>query len=89
MLRRLPLANPSPSIEFSRFTMDEAAFLGELVSRTGCGLLLDVDNVHVSRTIRVHSAQAFIGAPPLYAMGQLHLAGFTSDEDAVGGRCLS
>jgi uncharacterized protein (UPF0276 family) len=87
--RRLPLANPSPYVEFSRSAMDEAAFPGAVVSRTGCGLLLDVNNAHVSCTNHVHSAQAFIDAPPLYVVGQLHLGGFASDEDAAGSRCLS
>jgi uncharacterized protein len=59
--RRQPVAKPSTYVEFSRSTMDKAAFLSEVLSRTGCGLLPDANNVYVSRTNRGKGAQAFIG----------------------------
>lgn len=64
--------------------MDEASFLREIVERTGCGLLPDVNNAHVSCTNHGRDALAFIDALPLDAVGQIHLAGFTCDADALG-----
>mgnify|MGYP002138740365 CR=1 FL=1 len=66
----------------------EADFIGELVRRTGCGLLLDVSNVHVSCVNHGRDPQAFITALPLAATGQIHLAGFARDVDAAGDPLL-
>ena len=65
-----------------------ADFIGELVRRTGCGLLLDVSNVHVSCVNHGRDPQAFITALPLAATGQIHLAGFARDVDAAGDPLL-
>lgn len=82
--RRLLLENPSTYLAFSVSTMDEAAFLGEVVRRTGCGLLLDVNNVHVSCVNQGHDALAYLDSLPLTAVGQVHLAGFTQAQDTDG-----
>jgi uncharacterized protein len=86
--RRVLLENPSTYLEFSTSTMDEARFLAEIVRRTGCGLLLDVNNIYVSCTNHRRDAGAYIDALPLHAVGQIHLAGFTVDRDAAGDRLL-
>jgi len=86
--RQMLLENPSTYLEFEASTMDEAAFLSEVIRRTGCGLLLDVNNVHVSCTNHSRDALAYISSLPLDAVGEIHLAGFASDRDAAGAPLL-
>ena len=86
--RRLLLENPSTYVQFDASTMDEAAFLCEVVRRTGCGLLLDVNNAYVSAVNHGGDARAFIDALPAAAIGEIHLAGFAEDLDAAGDRLL-
>lgn len=86
--RRLLLENPATYVEFAASTMAETDFIGEVVKRTGCGLLLDVNNVYVSCTNHGRDPQAFIEALPLAATGQIHLAGFAQDIDAAGAPLL-
>lgn len=91
--RRLLLENPSTYVEFAASTWNEADFLVEIVRRTGCGLLLDVNNAHVSAVNHGRDAWALIGgllASPLAApaIGEIHLAGFAEDLDGAGDRLL-
>jgi hypothetical protein len=86
--RRLLLENPSTYVEFERSTMSETAFLREVLHRTGCGLLLDLTNVHVSCTNHGRDARAYLRELPLDAVGELHLAGFARDTDAAGDPLL-
>ena len=86
--RRILLENPSTYVEFDASTIDEAQFLGEVVRRTGCGLLLDVNNAYVSAVNHGRDAAAFIASLPLQAVGEIHLAGFAEDRDAAGDRLL-
>lgn len=86
--RRMLLENPSTYVEFSASTMSESQFLREVVRRTGCGLLLDVNNAHVSCVNHGRDAMAFIDDLPLDAVGEIHLAGFASDRDAAGAPLL-
>ena len=86
--RRMLLENPSTYLEFEASTMDEAAFISEVIRRTGCGLLLDVNNVHVSCTNHSRDAVGYIGGLPLHAVGEIHLAGFATDHDAAGALLL-
>jgi len=86
--RQMLLENPSTYLEFEASTMDEAAFLTEVIRRTGCGLLLDVNNVHVSCVNHGRDALAYISSLPLDAVGEIHLAGFATDRDAVGAPLL-
>ena len=86
--RRILLENPSTYLGFSDATLDEAGFLGEVVARTGCGLLLDVNNAYVSCTNHGANALAYIEALPLHAVGEIHLAGFSVDSDAAGAPLL-
>ena len=86
--RRMLLENPSTYVEFESSTMSETAFLREVLERTGCGLLLDVNNVHVSCTNHGRDALAYIRELPLAAVGEVHLAGFARDQDAAGAPLL-
>ncbi|MBU1363195.1 MAG: DUF692 domain-containing protein [Gammaproteobacteria bacterium] len=86
--RRMLLENPATYVEFAASTMAETDFIGEVVKRTGCGLLLDVNNVYVSCTNHGRDPQACIEALPLAAAGQIHLAGYAQDIDAAGAPLL-
>ncbi len=86
--RRMLLENPATYVEFASSTMDEPQFIGEVLRRTGCGLLLDVNNVHVSCTNHRRDPLAMIDALPLDAVEQIHLAGFAQDLDGAGDPLL-
>jgi hypothetical protein len=86
--RRMLLENPSTYIEFESSTMSETAFLREVLKRTGCGLLLDVNNVHVSCTNHDRDALSYVHDLPLGEVGEVHLAGFARDRDAAGAPLL-
>lgn len=86
--RRMLLENPSTYAEFTASTMAETEFISEVLRRTGCGLLLDVNNVYVSCTNHHHDPQGYIDALPLGAVGEIHLAGFAREQDAAGDQLL-
>ena len=81
--RRMLLENPATYVEFAESSMDEAAFLSEVVRRTGCGLLLDVNNVHVCSVNHRRDARAYIRSLPLAEVGEIHLAGFAQQQDSL------
>lgn len=82
--RPMLLENPSSYVAFDDSTMDEIAFIREVVRRTGCGLILDVNNVFVSATNLGTSAAEYLRAFPLDAVGEIHLAGHARETDANG-----
>lgn len=86
--RRMLLENPATYVEFAASTMAETDFIGEVVRRTGCGLLLDVNNVYVSCVNHGRDPRAYIEALPVHAAGEIHLAGFARDVDAAGDPLL-
>lgn len=86
--RPLLLENPSTYLQFSTSDRTEPEFLGEVVRRTGCGLLLDVNNVVVSATNHGYDAQAYLHELPLHAVGQIHLGGHSEQQDENGQRLL-
>ncbi len=86
--RTMLLENPATYVEFRSSTMSEGEFLTEVVQRSGCGLLLDVNNVFVSCTNHGRDPQAALAALPLHAVGQIHLAGFAVDQDGAGAPLL-
>ncbi len=86
--RRMLLENPASYVEFSASTFAEPDFIREVVRRTGCGLLLDVNNVYVSCVNHGRDPSACLRALPLAAVGEIHLAGFAQDVDAAGDRLL-
>jgi uncharacterized protein (UPF0276 family) len=73
--RPLILENPSSYVRFAASTMDEPEFLGRLAAETGCGLLLDVNNVFVSCFNAGTDPAAYIQAFPCESVVQMHLAG--------------
>jgi len=86
--RTMLLENPSSYLAFDASTMDELAFIKAVVARTGCGLILDVNNVFVSATNLGFTPQDYIDAFPLAAVGEIHLAGHAEDADASGAPLL-
>lgn len=86
--RPMLLENPATYLEFRRSSMDEAEFIREVLRRTGCGLLLDVNNVYVSCINHRRDPLAYIDALPLQSVGEIHLAGFAEDTDSLGDRLL-
>jgi hypothetical protein len=86
--RQMLLENPSTYIAFAESTMSEIDYLREIVRRTGCGLLLDVNNVHVSATNQNHDPIAYLDAFPMEHVGEIHLAGYAPERDDKGGALL-
>ena len=86
--RRMLLENPSTYVAFAETTMAEVDFLAEIAKRTGCGLLLDVNNVYVSATNQAYDPLDYIRAFPLHAVGEIHLGGHDVDADDHGQRLL-
>ena len=82
--RQMLLENPSSYLAFDTSDMSETDFLRELATQTGCGLLLDVNNVFVSATNLGTSPQAYIDDFPLDKVGEIHLGGHDEDEDDAG-----
>jgi hypothetical protein len=82
--------NPSSYVGFGTSTMTEVEFLSELVRRTGCRLLCDVSNVHVSGHNMGFDPRRYIDEFPAEAIGELHLGGFTAEADEAppGGDVL-
>jgi len=78
---RMLLENPSTYVAFGASTMSETEFLRAVAQRTGCGLLLDVNNVHVSAVNHHFDAAAYFDAFPIEFVGEFHLAGFAEDRD--------
>ena len=78
--RRLLVENPSSYLRFVDSTMPECQFVAELVRRAGCGLLLDVNNVHVSARNHGFDVGDYLAAMPGDAVGEYHLAGHAEVE---------
>jgi uncharacterized protein (UPF0276 family) len=81
--REMLVENPSLYVDLPGHEMDENAFLGELARRTGCGLLLDVNNLFVSAANLGVSAEARLDAFPCAFVGEIHLAGHSRDASGV------
>jgi len=77
--------NPSSYVGLAASTMDEAAFLCELVARTGCRLLCDVSNIYLSGHNMGFDPYAYLDQLPAHAIGELHLGGFTPEADGEAG----
>ncbi|MCP5366232.1 MAG: DUF692 domain-containing protein [Hyphomicrobiales bacterium] len=78
--RAILVENPSSYLRFTHSTLAEPEFLAALAARTGCGLLLDVNNVHVSAANLGFDPVAYIDAFPAAAVGEIHLAGHHVNE---------
>lgn len=77
--RSILIENPSLYIRLDEHEWDETDFLAELASRAGCGLLVDVNNVHVSANNLGYDPVAYLDALPVAAIGEIHLAGHSQD----------
>lgn len=86
--RPILLENPSTYVVFPESTMSETDFIRELVRRTGCGMLLDVNNVFVSATNHGFSALDYLADFPLEHVGEIHLAGHSEQADDEGDLLL-
>jgi len=83
--RQILLENPSNYLLFEQLQIPEPEFLNALVERTGCGLLLDVNNIHVSASNIGRDARAYIDEINSSAIGQYHLAGYTEVDREYNG----
>ncbi|QVM94024.1 DUF692 domain-containing protein [Pseudomonas entomophila] len=83
LARPISIENPSHYLHLDGHDWDEIDFLGELARRTGCGLLLDVNNVHVSAHNLGFSAQDYLARFPAQAITEVHLAGHSHDDQGA------
>jgi uncharacterized protein (UPF0276 family) len=83
--RKILIENPSLYLPLTGHDLDETDFLIDLTRRTGCGLLVDVNNVFVSAANLRYAAETYLDALPAEAIGEIHLAGHGADE---GGSAL-
>lgn len=86
--RRMLLENPSTYIAFTETALSEVDFLTEIGRRTGCGLLLDVNNVFVSASNQNYDPLRYIQTFPLDLVGEIHLGGHDVDADDHGAPLL-
>jgi uncharacterized protein len=86
--RQILIENPSAYLAFEEGEMAETDFLLTLVRRTGCGLLLDVNNVYVSAQNHGFDAASYLAAFPADHVREIHLAGYFETGDSVGAQLL-
>lgn len=77
--RSLSVENPSSYLSFAQSTMSECQFMGEIIKRTGCGLLLDVNNVFVSAHNHGFDPYHYIENLPLQQVTEIHIAGHIAE----------
>lgn len=82
--RRIALENPSHYLHMEQHSWSEPEFLQELVRRTGCGLLVDVNNVHVSACNLGMDARQYLDQLPVDDILEIHLAGHSADASLPG-----
>jgi uncharacterized protein len=81
--RQMLVENVSSYLQFSDSSIPEWEFVAEVARRTGCGLLLDINNIYVSAVNHGFDALRYLDAIPAHAVREIHLAGFDSN-----GMCL-
>ena len=86
--RIMLLENPSSYLRLAESVIPEVDFLAELARRTGCGLLLDVNNVFVSATNNGTDPRSYLDAFPLDRVKEIHLGGHARETDDAGGALL-
>ena len=79
--RPILIENVSSYLQFAGSAMPEWAFLVAVARRSGCGILLDINNIYVSACNHGFNAQTYIDAIPAALVGEMHLAGFESCDD--------
>ena len=86
--RRVLIENPSTYLSFVQAEMGEVEFIAEMQYRTGCALILDLNNVHVSAVNQNSDAMTYLAQFPLHAVQEVHLAGHGEDADDLGDPIL-
>ena len=86
--RQMLLENPATYLVLEPQEMSEADFISAVIAGTGCGLLLDLNNVHVSAVNHGFSAEDYMSQLPLTALAEIHLAGHSVDQDDAGAALL-
>lgn len=81
--RRILLENLSSYVQFADSTIPEWEFIAEVSRRAGCGILLDVNNIHVNSVNHSFDPSDYLAGIPKDAVGEIHLAGFDTN-----GECL-
>ncbi|GAB5389691.1 MAG: DUF692 domain-containing protein [Alphaproteobacteria bacterium] len=84
--RPILMENPSSYLEFASSRIPEPDFMAELARRTGCGILLDVNNIHVSAVNHGLDPVAYLQAMPANNVGEIHVAGHSERE--IEGRTV-
>jgi uncharacterized protein (UPF0276 family) len=82
--RRILIENPATYMGFTASTFSEPDFITEVIRRSGCGLLLDVNNIVVSAINHDFDPLQYLQALPLHATGEVHLAGHALQTDSAG-----
>ena len=83
LARRILLENVSAGLRYRADALGETQFLAEVARRTGCGVLLDVNNLYVNQCNHAEDALAAMAALPPECVGEMHLAGHLVTEDTV------
>ncbi len=78
--RQILIENPSSYLQYKNIDMGEPEFINEIISRTGCGLLLDLNNIYVSASNHNFSVEQYLEVINNQAVQEIHLAGFTRKE---------
>jgi uncharacterized protein len=86
--RTILLENPSTYVAFAQSTMSETDFIRSVAQRSGCGLLLDLNNVFVSATNHGYSPEHYLTEFPLALVREIHLAGHATEVDDAGAPLL-
>jgi len=86
--RQMLLENPATYIRFSESTIPETDFLNQVSKRTGCGLLLDINNVFISARNHDSEPLAYLDSFPLDRVREIHLGGHAEETDDVGAPLL-
>lgn len=86
--RQMLLENPATYLLFAESTIEETEFLSEIAHRTGCGLLLDVNNVFVAAINHKIDPHAYIARFPLDKVREIHLSGHSETVDELGAPLL-
>ncbi|MFZ6752872.1 DUF692 domain-containing protein [Undibacterium sp. Dicai25W] len=84
--RQVLIENVSTYVRFAQDEMSEAEFLRQLVKRTGCGVLLDINNLYVNEVNHGEDARAALqcmASLPAGTVGEIHLAGFLETDDCL------
>lgn len=78
--RQILIENPSSYLEYNESEMSEPEFINEIVKQTGCGLLLDLNNLYVSATNHQFSVEKYLDIIDQTTVQEIHLAGFTQKQ---------